>query len=256
MKLILAVIFFSIAALYASVGFGGGSSYTAVLAVSGPSYALIPIVSLICNICVVAGSSVRYARAKLLKLTDIWPFFILSVPCAWLGGTMHISETVFVGLLWIALLLGGFRLLLSGSTQEAGPGTMGVSVLMRSAIGGAIGLYSGLVGIGGGILLAPILYRLRWGSSLKIAALCSVFIFINSCFGLAGHLSKAGQGFVINDVLSYWPLVAAVIVGGTIGNRLGLKFFTETLLRRVTGVLIVAVAIRLCLKWLGLMGVG
>ncbi len=255
MKLALAAIFFGIAAVYASVGFGGGSSYTAVLAITGASYLVIPIVSLICNICVVTGSSLRYARADLIDWSSTWPFFVLSIPLAWAGGRLQVSETMFIGLLSGALLAASGRLLISRpetSTPQAL--TPSPPPFASSLIGGAIGFYSGIVGIGGGIILAPILYRLKWAGPKQIAALCSVFILVNSVFGLAGHVSKIGSDVAVSDIISHWPLVTAVILGGALGNGLGMKLFPEAALRRITGVLILVVAIRLGVKWMGLMG--
>ncbi len=251
MKLTLALGFLFTAAIYASVGFGGGSTYTALLAISGIAYTAIPIVSLVCNICVVTSNSWRYLRGGFIKLSQVWPLFALSVPAAMLGGLLNVSEVLFIGLLSAALLIAGLRLLFSQPESED---TLGLRVnrkpVLSGILGGIIGFYSGIVGIGGGIFLAPILYRLRWGQAQTIAATCSFFILVNSLAGLSGQLIKLDGSDDSLNIVSYWPLILAVIIGGTLGNSLSLRAFNPQHLRRITGVLILLVAIRLSLKWL------
>ena len=253
MKLGLALAFLLTAALYASAGFGGGSTYTALLAVSGALFYVIPVVSLLCNICVVVGNSVRYFRARLLSLSDVWPLFILSIPAAFIGGRLNVSEVFFIGLLCFALLIGGSRLIMGRVEANDNIGPLRHHSLWNAVIGGAIGFYSGVVGIGGGIFLAPILYKLRWGHPQEIAAACSVFILVNSMSGLAGQIIKVTQLDIMREVMPYAPLVLAVFIGGTIGNIMSIKFLKPHYLRRITGVLILIVAIRLSFKWFGLM---
>lgn len=254
MKLVLAFGFFVTAAIYASVGFGGGSTYTALLAVSGTSYILIPIISLLCNIAVVSGNSWRYWRGGFFTRSHNWPLIILSVPAAFIGGMVNVSEIVFIFLLSVALLIAGLRMLLSGPVS----GTMDVRASERrkglgALIGGCIGFYSGIVGIGGGIFLAPILYRLRWGQAQNIAASCSFFILVNSGAGLIGQLIKSAGRTFHADMMSYWPLILAVLIGGTLGNKLSLSFFKPKHLRRLTAILILGVAIRLIIKWVAML---
>ena len=253
MKFGLALAFLLTAAFYASAGFGGGSTYTALLAVSGTPFYVIPVVSLLCNICVVTGNCFRYFRAKLLNLSEVWPLFILSIPAAFLGGRLNVSEVVFIGLLCFALFIGGSRLLIGPVDTNENIGTLKNNPLGCAVIGGAIGFYSGVVGIGGGIFLAPILYKMRWGSAQQIAAACSIFILVNSMSGLAGQLIKVTQLDIIREVFPYTPLIMAVIMGGTVGNIISIKFLKPSYIRRITGVLILVVAIRLSFKWMGLM---
>jgi len=252
MKFGLAILFFMTAALYASVGFGGGSTYTALLAITDTPFFIIPIIALICNICVVTGNSFRYMRAGLIDFKRAYPLFILSVPSAWIGGQLPISERLFIALLCIALFIAGARLLFSSSQQDAVETHDKNLFLLTMIIGGGIGFYSGLIGIGGGIFLAPVLYSLRWGRAQQIAAICSVFILVNSVSGLIGQLSKATNVSHYSDIIDYWPLVLAVIIGAMIGNKVSLKFLSEQHLRRITGILILVVAIRLLMRWISL----
>ncbi|MEP6343617.1 MAG: sulfite exporter TauE/SafE family protein [Maricaulaceae bacterium] len=255
MKLSLAFTFLLTAALYASAGFGGGSTYTALLAVSGTPFYVIPIVSLICNICVVAGNCLRYFRAKLIFLSDVWPLLILSIPAAFFGGRLNISEAIFIGLLCLALFIAGARMILSREETHSDPQDLSRNPMICAFIGGAIGFYSGIVGIGGGIFLAPVLYKLRWGRAQEIAAVCSVFILVNSVSGLGGHFIKVSAFEFVPEIISYVPLIIAVLIGGTIGNVMSIRFLKSSILRRITGLLILAVAIRLLIKWVGLVAV-
>lgn len=254
MKITLAFAFLITAAFYASAGFGGGSTYTALLAVSGAPFYVIPIVSLLCNICVVAGNCFRYFKVKLIKASSVWPLFILSIPAAFLGGRLHVSEAIFIGLLCLALAVAGIRMLFSTPDVQGSNEAFQDKPIFCALIGGAIGFYSGIVGIGGGIFLAPILYKFRWGSAQEIAAACSAFIMVNSLSGLGGHLIKANSLDVTPEIVPYAPLILAVFIGGTIGNVISLRFLEPRHLRRITGVLILAVAIRLAMKWVSLLG--
>lgn len=254
MKIIgLAGLFFVTACLYASVGFGGGSTYTALLAISGTDYHLIPVIALICNILVVSGNVTRYTRAGLLDFGRILPLIIFSVPAAWLGGRLEISETVFIGLLWAALLIASVRLLFGKKPQTEITTSNNKYNFMNACIGGFIGFYSGLVGIGGGIFLAPILHFMRWGTALQIAATCSLFILVNSLSGIWGQMTKLDNLARLGDITPYWPLFPAVILGGLIGNFIGVTRLSDTLLKRLTGALILVVALRLAWRWLNLM---
>ena len=251
MKLaVLALLFALTACLYASVGFGGGSTYTALLVAGGTDYALIPIIALSCNIAVVAGNMFRYSRANLVPWKKLWPILSLSVPSAWLGGRLNISETVFVGLLTAALLFAGVRLLLNASQKDV-LGIKETTPLLSGFIGAAIGFYSGLVGIGGGIFLAPVLYALSWGRAKTIAATCSVYILFNSIAGFVGQSMKLSDSDKFAEALTFWPLIPAVIIGGFIGNHIGIKYISQTWIQRLTGTLILLVALRLGFDWIG-----
>ena len=251
----LAALFALTALLYASVGFGGGSTYNALLVLNGTDYRLLPAIALICNVIVVAGGSWRFWRAGHLSLARIWPWFLLSIPAAWLGGRLPVSETLFIGLLGGSLLLAGLQLLLDARPVEHAE-QRHVARPVSFAAGGGIGFLSGMVGIGGGIFLAPILYLLRWGGPREIAGTASVFILVNSLAGLAGQLMKLeaeyGVSSATDALRDYWMLFPAVLIGGQIGSRLGSTRIPPMLVKRLTAVLILYVAARLLWRWIGL----
>lgn len=246
--LILALAFLITAMLYASVGFGGGSTYTALLALGLVSFTQLPMISLACNIIVVTGGSIRYARAGLVPWRRVLPLVLASAPFAYLGGLTPIKERHFMLLLGASLLVAGILLLVQRARTNAAAHTQ-VRPLVDGALGGAVGYFSGLVGIGGGIFLSPIQHMMRWGTSREIAATASLFILINSIAGLAGQVTKLGPAGLIG-LTHWWPLALAVLIGGQIGSHAGIRLFSETAVRRATGVLILYVAVQLLWKTL------
>lgn len=253
MPLYLIGLFFIVAAIYAAVGFGGGSTYNALLVLSGTDYRILPTIALACNIVVVSGGVWRFSREGLLDVKALAPFLFASVPAAWIGGRLPISEILFVGLLGGALLLSGLRLLLQREFVLETHERRSISGWQSGVIGGAIGLLSGLVGIGGGIFLAPVLYSLRWNTPRKIAAACSLFILVNSVAGLSGQVMKLSDSEILSLAIPYWPLLPAVFLGGHIGSWMASKHFDPIILKRLTAALILYVAARLLLRWLGLL---
>lgn len=251
MPLYLIFLFFVTAALYASVGFGGGSTYNALLVLSGVDYRILPAIALACNIIVVAGGTYAFTRSGNLRLSRIAPFLITSIPAAWAGGRIPVSETVFIGALGFSLLAAGLHLALDRKRDLDGDMKPAPPALAWIA-GGGIGFLSGLVGIGGGIFLAPVLYLIRWGKPKEIAGACSLFILVNSLSGLAGQLMKLGDLEAIAMIWDYWALFPAVLIGGQIGSRMANAGLSSLTIKRLTAVLILYVAARLILRWLGM----
>jgi uncharacterized protein len=245
----LAVGFFGTALLYASVGFGGGSTYTALLTLSGVDYRILPLISLACNVVVVTGGTIRYARAGLIPWKRVLPLVIVSAPMAFLGGLTPIKQPVFMALLGASLLVAGL-LLLFQREQEDAPQSLPANPVTEGTLGGIVGYLSGVVGIGGGIFLAPILHLMRWGQARSIAATASLFILVNSIAGIVGQAIKLGHGGQIGMITPYWPLALAVLIGGQIGSHLGIRILSQALVRRATGILILYVAIQLLWKTL------
>lgn len=251
--LILAGLFLLVAAAYSSVGFGGGSSYNALLILSGTDFRLVPSIALTCNILVVSGGVYHYSRAGVLFTQKLLPFVVASIPMAWLGGRWVVSEQMFIGLLGFSLLVAAAQMLLKpGASFTMYTYTTARYWLVAVPIGGFIGLLAGITGIGGGIFLAPLIYFFHLAPARTVAGITSGFILMNSIAGLAGQLMKAGEHSPLQGWMQAWPLFIAVIIGGQIGSRLGAYHLPESWIRRLTAVLMLYVAIRLLWRWSGI----
>ncbi len=242
----LGVLFFVVALLYASVGFGGGSSYLALLVLWQVPYAIIPAIALICNIVVVAGNSVHYARAGYINWRLLLPITLASIPAAYFGGSLHIAKDIFVIILFVGLLATGVRLLIQHRRYDDNLYSYKTIPLWLGIILGAtLGILAGITGIGGGIFLAPVLYHLRAGSPKQIAAAASIFILLNSISGILGQLQKSS---FTDDILSYWYLPIMALIGGQIGNLFAIKFASARTISILTAILILFVTGQLGMK--------
>jgi len=210
--------FFLVAFVYASVGFGGGSSYIAILALSGLAFGEIKLTSMVCNIAVVLGNTALFRKSDWWDGRKYLPFIVAGMPMAFLGALIPLKEQSFFVLLGATLLLSAMLLWIQ-------PGIKNES----------IGLLSGLVGIGGGIFLSPLLYFLRWDTARHISAAASLFILANSGAGLAGRLISDKWD---TDVTRLAILVTAVVAGGQLGVRVSLRKFSPLWIRRITAVLV------------------
>ena len=238
---LLAALFFLVALIYASVGFGGGSTYTALLGLWGVDFKLIPVISLICNIIVVSGGVWRFQRAGLIDWRAVWPLLGVSVPFAFMGGLVPLKESLFLLILGGALLATCAALLVQPTNWQ--PRKLPKPIVL--GLSAAIGLLAGLSGIGGGIFMAPVLHLMRWADARRIAAFASLYILANSIAGLSGQLLKSGVATFANVAADYWPMMVAVLVGGHIGGTLGIRFFSPGLLKAITAILVGYVAVRL-----------
>ena len=243
---ILSILFLITATLYSSVGFGGGSTYLALLLIWGLPYNVFPIIALSCNIIVVSGNCFNYIRAGNLNIKLLIPYLIGSIPLAFIGGSLSVEKKIFEILLFAVLLIAGCLLLINfKSYDDKKESYRNIPYFMSIIIGGMLGFISGVVGIGGGIFLSPILFLLRVARPKHIIVAASLFILINSVSGIIGQLTK---NLILTEVQDYFYLLIAVLIGGQIGNYLNLKIFTSKLLALVTASLVLFVAIRLGLK--------
>ena len=243
---ILSILFFITATIYSSVGFGGGSTYLALLLIWGIPYSVFPLVALSCNIIVVSGNCFNYIRAGNLNLKLLTPYLIGSLPFALIGGSLPVDKKIFELILFLVLTIAGLSLLLNfRSYDDKSKIYKKIPYSLSVIIGGILGLISGIVGIGGGIFLSPILFLLKVAKPNHIVATTSLFILLNSVFGIIGQLTKNSE---FSDVHDYFYLLIAVFIGGQIGNYLNLKIFSTKLLALVTSCLVLFVAIRMGLK--------
>ena len=241
--IILSIFFFITAILYSSVGFGGGSTYLAIMLIWDIPYFIFPIIALFCNIIVVSGNSINYIRSGNLNLKLLTPYLVGSIPFAFLGASISIEKELFEMLLFLVLIIAGVLLLIeSKSFNKDKIQIKQISKVLSIFIGSVIGFTSGIVGIGGGIFLSPFLFLMKAGYPKHIVTTASLFILINSIFGVAGQLTK---NIVFNEFLNYWPLFIGVLIGGQIGNFLNIKFLSNKILALITSLLVIFVATRM-----------
>ena len=241
--IILSAFFFITAILYSSVGFGGGSTYLALMLIWDIPYYIFPIIALFCNIIVVSGNSINYIRSGNLNIKLLTPYLVGSIPFAFLGASISIEKEIFEILLFFILVIAGIFLLIgSESFNKDQIKIKQIPKILSISIGSVIGFISGIVGIGGGIFLSPLLFLMKAGYPKHIATTASLFILINSIFGVAGQLTK---NIVFNEFLNYWPLFLVVLTGGQVGNFLNIKFLTNKTLALITSLLVIFVAARM-----------
>ena len=241
--IILSIFFFITAILYSSVGFGGGSTYLALMLIWDIPYYIFPIIALICNVIVVSGNSINYVRSGNLNLKLLTPYLMGSIPFAFFGASISISKELFEILLFVILIIAGIFLLIeSKSFNDDQIKINSIPKIISVLIGSAIGFTSGIIGIGGGIFLSPILFLMKAGYPKQIATTASLFILINSIFGVAGQLTK---DIVFHEFLNFWPLFLVALIGGQIGNFLNIKFLSNKMLALITSLLVIFVAVRM-----------
>ena len=244
--IILTIFFFITAIFYSSIGFGGGSTYLALMLIWDIPYYIFPVLALICNIIVVSGNSINFLRTKNINLNLLTPYLIGSVPFAFFGASISIDKNLFEILLFFILLVAGIFLLFeSKSFNKDLIKIKQIPKFLSIIIGIIIGFISGLVGIGGGIFLSPILFLLKAAYPKHITSTASLFILVNSMFGVAGQLTK---DIVLDEFLNYWPLFIAVLIGGQIGSFLNVKLLSNKVLALMTSFLVIFVAIRMGIR--------
>ncbi len=240
----LPIIFFFIALFYSLVGFGGGSSYLAVLVLVGLPYQDIPPMALICNLIVAAGGCWLFYKAGHLKLKNVLPFIILSIPMAYLGGRIMIGKELFCLLLGLSLFVVAVRMFLpSGILESQKEISWRRAWIMGVPIGAVLGFLAGLVGIGGGIFLSPLLLLMKWVNVKEAAATASFFILVNSLAGLMGQVQKG-----VAQIHWLIPLGIAVFVGGQIGSRMGAFRVPKVRLQQMLAILVLYVSVKLLLE--------
>lgn len=266
--------FFLAALVYSSAGFGGGSTYTALLVLNDVDHRVLPMLSLACNLLVVSGACLRFATQRQIPWSRSIPLVVGSIPLAWVGGSIPLDREVFVPLLSGTLIVAGVLLLIGRSKErsdetssrenqpekvslanQTGSSRMNFwwrsGVIWQASLGAGLGLLAGLVGIGGGIFLSPVLHLTRWSHARDIAATSSLFILVNSVAGLVGQTSK--HGWSVSEIAMefqthapWWPwLFVSVLIGGQIGNRAASSWLSHLTLRRITAVIVLAAGIRL-----------
>ncbi len=241
-------LFFLVAAAYSTAGFAGGSSYTALLTFFEIPFRSIPPISLGCNLVVSSVGSYNFIRAGHAPWRLLLPFLCVSIPMAFWTGTLPIGKQLFLIILSGSLLCAGINMLLPRrETSAVIPAARRKLWLVGVPVGGFLGALSGLIGIGGGIFLSPLLHVLRWGNSKQIAAASSIFIFCNSLAGLSGRFLKGADLSAFNDPLLIW-LPVAVVAGGILGSFFSSRKFSFVFVYRITAILVLYASVNVGLK--------
>ena len=239
----LAGLFFIVALIYSSVGLGGGSSYTALMAIFGVSTLLIPMITLSLNLVVTTVGSYNFIRNKHGNIKLIAPFLISSIPMAYLGGSLRLPKELFYWLLLISLIFVAARIYLwQNATIKLNVEQTG-KIIISLLVGSVLGLIAGIVGIGGGIYLVPLIIILGLGTEKEAATCGAIFIWLNSFSGLISRLQYNSI-----DVTDYIPLIIAVFAGGTLGSFMGSYKFSPKLMEKILGVVILVAILLLAKK--------
>jgi len=239
---VISVLIFIVAALYSSVGHGGASGYLAVLSFFAVTPAAMSSTALVLNVLVAGVAMFSYYRAGHLSWKLSLPFIVLSIPMAFVGGLLRVSDRTYFVILAVVLVIAAFRLAISVSRGDPDAAQRKVSWPVSLPVGAGIGLLSGAVGVGGGIFLSPVMLLMRWADAKKTSATSAFFILVNSLAGLGGRVAKGGLEFV--DML---PLILTAFLGGLAGSHFGANKFSGMLLRRLLAVVLVVASIKLVL---------
>jgi uncharacterized protein len=224
---------FIAAVLYSSVGHAGASGYIAIMALAGLAPESLKPAALVLNILVASIASVQYCRVKAFSWPLLWPLIITSIPCAYFGGVFTLPVHYYKPILGVILIYAAAHSFYTAKTAPLkNVNSPQISILLFA--GAAIGFLSGLIGVGGGIFLSPLLLFFRWGETRVISGVVAVFILVNSIAGLLGVMSKHPA---LPDNLTYWSIAA--IIGGALGSTIGSRHFSSTRIRQIMSLVLV-----------------
>ncbi len=236
--ILLCLLFFFIAVLYSLVGHGGGSGYIAVMGLIGLSSFMIKPTGLLLNMIVSSTAFYYFYKNGYFRISLLWPFLIGSIPMAYVGGSILLPEIVYKGFVGVVLLFAAARLFFVTETTEKQ--RKSPKLVPAIFVGMIIGLLSGLIGVGGGIFLSPLLLFLGWGRLKEVAAVSSAFVCINSIAGLIGHLQS-----VSNVPSAIWLFGVIVWLGGIIGSTLGSQKFSEIKIQTALSIVLLIAGVKM-----------
>jgi len=230
-----------VAFLYSSVGHAGASGYIAVMTLFGLAPTVIKPSALVLNILVACLATWQFWRAGHFSWRLFWPFALLSVPFAFLGGYINLPAHLFKILIGLVLLYSAFRFLMK-QRSDAEENTKPPKMALALAVGAGLGLLAGLTGTGGGIFLTPVMIFMRWARTKTASAVSALFILVNSISGLLGNISSTKQlpSFAL-------PMVAAAVIGGAIGSYLGSRQFSPVFIKRLLAIVLMIAGCKLIL---------
>jgi len=235
----IALLFFVIAFAYSSVGLGGGSSYTALMAILGFNTLTIPMLSLSLNLVVTTIGSVNFIRNKHANIKLILPFLLSSMPMAYLGGSLQLAKEMFFIVLWLSLIFVAARIYFWKDTGFSLNLNAQQKISISVMAGAVLGLVAGIVGIGGGIYLVPLILILGLGSAKEAAACGAIFVWLNSMMGIVSRFQHNPVSF--NE---YIPLIVAALLGGFAGSFMGSTRFDAKLMEKILGgIILIAITL-------------
>ncbi len=241
----LAAAFALLAALYSTVGHGGGSGYLMAMGVAAVAMEVMKTTALILNLFVASLALIRFGRVGCFHWRTLWPFVITSLPCAMLCGAIDLDPILYKRLVGVVLLFAALRLASRIPGPQADEPQRDVPVPAALACGAAIGLLSGLVGVGGGIFLSPLLLIFGWSSARRTAGVSAAFILINSAAALIGLIASHGAPPI--DPAATGVFVVAVLGGGLIGTSIGARRLGHVGLRRMLAVVVIIAGLKMIL---------
>jgi len=241
--LFLLVLFFLVAFIYSSVGLGGGSSYTALMALFGFSALAIPMISLSLNVFVTTVGSYNFIRNNHAKVRIVLPFLVSSMPMAYWGGRLTLPTEIFYWVLLVSLIFVALRIYVWQDTRIKLKLRQKQKIIISIFAGAGLGLIAGIVGIGGGVYLVPLIIILGLGTEKEAAACGAIFIWLNSCAGLASRIQYNSI-----DLMNYLPLIAVVIAGGALGSFMGSFKYSPRMMEKLLGAVILIAIIFLVKK--------
>ncbi|MEW9502682.1 sulfite exporter TauE/SafE family protein [Jeotgalibacillus marinus] len=235
---LLCMFIFIAAILYSAVGHGGASGYLAAMALFGVSPFVMKPVGLVLNLLVSGLASVRFYRAKFFSWSIFLPFALPAIPFAYLGGALQVPSHTYKIIAGVVLLFSAYHFVVTSKKEEKDIKKIPLFFAILSGMG--MGFLSGIIGVGGGIFLSPLLLLLGWATTKQTSGIAALFIFVNSLSGLLGHISS------VQMLPSYWPYLAvSAIAGGLIGSNLGTKRLNKTIIRRTLAIVLVIAGLKL-----------
>jgi len=239
---LLAVLIFGAACLYSSVGHAGASGYLAAMALFGLAPAVMKPSALTLNILVAAIATVKFCRAGCFSWRLLWPFAVASVPLAFVGGMLHLPGAYYRPVVGVVLLYAAYRMYRASRHADQPGNTRPPQMVAAILAGGAIGLLSGLTGVGGGIFLSSLLLFMGWAETKQTSGVSAVFILVNSIAGLGGHLSSMPQ---LPTALPFWAVAAAA--GGWLGSEYGSRRLASGTVQLLLALVLVIAGLKLAL---------
>ncbi|MFZ3382312.1 MAG: sulfite exporter TauE/SafE family protein [Candidatus Methanoperedens sp.] len=236
--IILSGLIFASGLLYSSVGHAGASGYLAVMALFGLAPDTMKPTALVLNILVATIAAVQFHRAGYFSWNTFWPFAVSSIPFAFIGGSMSIPGNIYKQIVGLVLLFAAYHFFSKKQSAIANT-SKPIPVLAAILAGAGIGLLSGMVGVGGGIFLTPLILFMGWAGTKQTAGVSAMFILVNSIAGIAGHLTSVK---FLPDVI--YILGFAAVLGGTIGSYMGSRRFANATIYQLLAVVLVIAGVK------------